>query len=143
MASSFHVLHAAEPLARCYLIPWQTMFRVAPRPQQVRKWADLYCTIDSPDELARLKTILQLEKVRSAPPGTRDLRLVVDFLRSDGSEESYYADRFYLMSADFRHSRQVDIAFQRAIDSFIRSHPGPRHLTMRWSERPAGLVFHF
>jgi hypothetical protein len=139
-ASPFRTLHAAEPLARCYLIPWHTMFRVAPRPQQVRQWADLYCTIESPAQLARLKAILRLEKLRTSSPSTRDLRLVIDLLRADGSEESYYGDRFYLMSADFRHSRRVNGGFEREIDSFIRSCPGRRHLTRRSSEpRPAPM----
>jgi hypothetical protein len=114
-------IKAAEPLARCYLIYWDTDFRAAPSPQVVRLRADFRCTIQSPAQFARLKTILQLERLRNSPPDTRDLRFVVDFRRTDGSSESYYADRFFLMSADMARSRRVGDGFRREIDSFVRS----------------------
>ena len=114
-------LHAAPPLAKCYLIPWTMVYRASPHPEQVRLWADSRCTVDSEAQLARLKAILRLDRMRASPPDTRDLRLVVDFFRPDGSLESYASDGRNLMSTDFSHSRRVGAGFEREIDSFFRS----------------------
>jgi hypothetical protein len=114
-------VHAAESSARCYLIPWRVVFRASPSVEQVRQWALVRCTITTPAELRRLRAILQLEKLRSSAPETRDLRLVVDFVHPDDTVETYSADRFYLTSADLRQSRPVGDGFRHKIESYFRS----------------------
>ena len=115
------VVGAAEPLARWYLMSWDSLTRVAPLPAQVREWADARCTITSATQLTQLKRILRLERLRSGRPPTRDLRFVVDIRRGDGGLESYYADRFSLMSADYNRWRKIGGGFRREIDSFVQS----------------------
>jgi hypothetical protein len=60
---SIPVVHGAHPLARCYLMGWDTRTRVALLPEQVRQWADVRCAIYSATEVAELKTILQLDRI--------------------------------------------------------------------------------
>ena len=100
---------------------WDSLTHVAPLPAQVRQWAEARCSLYSATELAQLKTILQFDRLRAGTPPTRDLRFVVDIRRDDGSLESYYADRFGLMSADFTRWRKIGGGFRREIDSFVRS----------------------
>jgi hypothetical protein len=112
---------AAEPLARCYLMGWDIETRSAPHPAEVRQWADARCSVRTAAELARFKTILRLEHLYSAVPMTRDLRFVVDIRAADGAMESYYADRFFLMSAYYTRSRKIDGGFRREMDRFVQA----------------------
>lgn len=114
-------VHAADALVRCYLIPWHMVYHAAPKPEQVRQWADVRCTVEAPADFARLRTILRLDRLRPSPPETRDLRLVVDFVRPDGTLETYCADGFNLMSADLQRSRRLQRGFRRDMDAFLRS----------------------
>src|SRR5438128_317283 len=100
---------------------WDSLTRVAPLPAQVRQWAEAGCSIHTAAELAQLKAILRLDRLRAGTPPTRDLRFVVDIWRADGSLESYYADRFGLISADFTRWRKIGGGFRRQIDSFVHS----------------------
>jgi hypothetical protein len=137
LASS--VASAAEPLAKCYLMSWDTLTRVAPLPAHVRQWAEARCSIHTAAELAQLKAILRLDHLRPGTPPTRDLRFVVDIRRTDGNLESYYADRFGLMSADFTRWRKIGGGFRRQIDSFVHS-VDPSHLTNRSSQPLFGVA---
>ncbi|PYV78593.1 MAG: hypothetical protein DMG96_07225 [Acidobacteria bacterium] len=121
---------------------WDSLTRVAPLPAQVREWADARCTITSATQLTQLKPILRLERLRSGRPPTRDLRFVVDIRRGDGGLESYYADRFSLMSADYiaREKSAVDSA-GKLIHSFNPVHSS--HLTNRCSRRLPVARSHF
>ena len=108
---------ARDVLVKCYLMSWEIDTAIAPHPPDVRQMAELRCAVTTPAGLARLRSILASERLRRQPPVTRDLRFVVDIRHSDGTLESYYADRFFLMSADFRRSRRIDrTGFRAAVD---------------------------
>jgi hypothetical protein len=132
------VASAEEPSARCYLMSWDSLTRTAPLPAQVRQWAEARCSIHTAAELAQLNAILRLDRLRSGTPPTRDLRFVVDIQRGDGSSESYYADRFGLMSADMKRWRKLGSGFRREIDSFVR--PRSSKSSNHAMQRTAGRV---
>lgn len=117
---SSRAAHAEDALAKCYLMGWHTATHVAPRPAQVREWADIRCSVKTPVQMARLRSILAVERLRPGTPPTRDLRFVVDIRRSGGGVESYYADRFGLMSADMGRWRRIGGGFRKDIDRFVR-----------------------
>ena len=115
---------AAKSLAECYLMDWNVDTAIAASPENVRQWARQYgtrCTVETEAQFARLREILALQRLKSRRPATRDFRFVVDVRLPGRRVESYYADRFALVSSDFRRSRKVDSTFQKDVSTFVRS----------------------
>ena len=115
---------AATALAECYLMDWELDTAVAPSPEKVRQWArqrGTHRSVRTDAELARLREILRLEGLKPRRPTTRDLRFVVDIRISGGRVESYYGDRFFLMSSDFTRSRRLKRSFQKEVSAFVGS----------------------
>ena len=111
---------AAAALAECYLMDWELDTAVAPSPENVRQWGTRR-SVDTKADFARLMQILTVERLKPRRPTTRDLRFVVDIRVSGGRVESYYADRFFLMSSDFTRSRELKRTFQKEVSAFMRS----------------------
>jgi hypothetical protein len=110
-----------DVFARCYLDSrWHIESRAAWHADMVRKLADARRTVTSHDELAQLRAILRLDRFRPRHPWPDDFCFVADIRRSDGTTESYYGGRFFVMSADFRRGLQINrTAFRRDIDRFM------------------------
>jgi hypothetical protein len=86
----------------------------------VRRVADVRRTFTKSDELARLRAILRLGRFQPRTSYPDDFCLVADIRRSDGTLESYYAGRFFVMSSEFRRGLRIDhTAFRRDVDRFM------------------------
>src|SRR3954447_22219971 len=92
---------ARDLLARCYLDSrWHSESRAAWHAETVRKLSDVQRTVRSAAEIAQLRTILRLDRFQPRQRLQDDFCFVADIRHSDGSTESYYAGRLYVMSAD-------------------------------------------
>ena len=112
---------AHDVSARCYLDShWHTESYVAWTADMVRRVADVKRTITKSGELARLRVALRLDRFQPRPAVPDDFCFVADIHHSDGTVESYYASRFFVMSSDFRRGLQIDHrAFRRDVDRFM------------------------
>ena|SRR6478752_5686195 len=113
--------HARDVSAKCYLDShWHPESYAAWTADMVRRVADVRRTFTKSDELARLRAILRLDRFQPRTSYPDDFCLVADIRRSDGTLESYYAGRFFVMSSDFRRGLRIDhTAFRRDVDRFM------------------------
>ena len=120
-AATLGHLQARDVLARCYLDSrWHTESVAAWNPNMVRRLADVRRTVSSAAQLARLRTILRIDRFQPRQPWPDDFCFVADIRQSDGTVASHYAGRFYVISADYRRGTRIDrTAFRRDIDAFM------------------------
>jgi hypothetical protein len=113
--------HARDVLAKCYLDSrWHPESRAAWHADMVRRLADTRRTVTSAAELGNLRAILRLDRFRPRPSQPDDFCFVADIRHSNGTVESYYAGRFFVMSSNFRRGLRIDhTAFRRDVDRFM------------------------
>jgi hypothetical protein len=111
----------SDARAICYLDSrWHEESRFAWYPDMVRTNSDVRRTITAPAELTQLRAILRLNRFRPRAQLRDDLCFVADIQHPDGTIESYYAGRFFVMSSDLRRGLRINhTGFRRDIDKFM------------------------
>ena len=113
--------YARDMSAKCYLDSrWHPESRAGWPADMVRKLADTRRTVTAAAELAHLRAILRIDRFQPRIPQPDDFCFVADIRHSDGTTESYYAGRFFVMSSDFRRGLRIDrTGFRRDVDRFM------------------------
>jgi hypothetical protein len=102
-------------------MPWDFETRVSVTADVLRRVSPVRIEVKDAGVAQKLQALMPSVGDPPAPERVEDLRLLVDFKRSDGSTESFVADRFWIMNVRTGTVRPVDETFRRALaDAVLR-----------------------
>lgn len=104
--------------ARVYFVPWENEYRVAQNVSDIRKHPVKTGEIFDERQASSLVSLLE-EGSWTESSMIKDVRLVIDIIYQDGTQESYIANRFEIFSTRRSKTRNIDAKFRAKFSSFL------------------------
>jgi hypothetical protein len=94
---------------KIYFIRWDRHIRMSPSPELVRNMRYLYIEINDHSIIPDIaKAIFKDDFENSGSNLEEPVAIVIDFIRSDGTIESLYANESYMYNKDFSKFKKMD-----------------------------------